>query len=261
MTVSLVSVEQPGGRARIGAMVGAEVLKLRKRRGLFWSTLALTVGPMLVGYVVLSIQHAVDPERFGPAGSIENLRGSIDVLLPLATVAATLVGITAGGADVQAGVFRELVTTGRHRLTLFALRVAGGVAFLAPFVLAAVAVAAAASVALAGSEELPTAGLVLRLGAWVALGTVVALVLAIGVGSTLGGRVAIALVLGWHFAVSPILLQTGKLDSVLFAAALERLEPTTRSDSPSIAAATAAVAAWMLVPLVIGAWRTAKRDA
>jgi len=261
MTVSLVSAEHSPIGADLGAMVGAEVLKLRKRRGLFWSTLVLIVGPMLVAYLVLSIGHAVDPARFGPAGGVENLSNSIDLLLPLATVAATLVGIIAGGSDMQAGVFRELVTTGRHRLVLFALRVAGGMAFLLPFILAAVAVTSTASIVLAGSEDVPSAGLLLRSGAWVALGTLVSLMLAVGVGSALGGRVAVALVLCWHFALSPILLQTGKLDAVLLAAALKRLEPGAQSGSLSIGAAAATVAAWTLVPLVIGAWRTATRDA
>jgi hypothetical protein len=241
--------------------LGAEVLKLRKRRGLFWATFALVVAPVLVAYAVLVVAHAVDPARFGPAGGADDLTSSIDVLMQLLVVAATLVGITAGGADVQAGVFRELVITGRHRLELFALRVMGAVAFLIPFVVAALAFTGIASVAFAGSDETPSLRLVLQSAGSLALAALVLVLLAVGVGSALGGRVGIALVLGLHFVVTPILIQTERLAFLTPFAALARLAPGDEADLLSVETALVVLAVCVLVPLGVGAWRTVTRDA
>jgi len=94
-------------------LVRAEFLKLRKRRGLVLSALVLTVVPMLVAYtVLLSLE--------GPAGGMENFEPTMAVLGLLSVVTAILVGTTLGTGDVGAGVFRELVVTGRSRLALFA---------------------------------------------------------------------------------------------------------------------------------------------
>ena len=245
----------------VSLALGAEMLKLRKRRGLFWATFALVVAPVLVAYAALAVAHAVDPTRFGPAGGADDLTSSIDLLLQLLVVAATLVGITAGGADVQAGVFRELVITGRHRLELFALRVAGAVAFLIPLVVGALALTVTASVAFAGSDETPSTRLVLQSAGSLALAALVLLLLAVGVGSALGGRVGIALVLGLHFVVTPILIQSEKLAFLTPFAALSRLAPGDRSELLSAQAALVVLAVWVLVPLSIGAWRTVTRDA
>src|SRR5262249_51728367 len=48
----------PSARARL---VRAELLKLRKRRGLLAPTAALTILPMIVAYMVLAIAHIADP--------------------------------------------------------------------------------------------------------------------------------------------------------------------------------------------------------
>ena len=39
--------------------------------------LGLTVVPMLVGYTVVAVQHASDPDRHGPGGGVENFVPSI----------------------------------------------------------------------------------------------------------------------------------------------------------------------------------------
>jgi hypothetical protein len=243
------------------AMVGAELLKLRKRRGLFWSTLVLVVVPVVVGYVVLTVHHAIDPDHAVPAGGITNLRGTYEFLAQVGMVAAIMIGITAGGGDLGAGVFRELVVTGRSRIALFGVRFPGAILFLAPFVLAAAVIASVASVALPSSGREPGALLMVEYAGWLALALLSGLALALGIGSLLSGRVAIGLVLAWQFVLTPLLLQIGNVDSVVVGAALRRIEPGSTDDSVSPAIAVAALAAWTLIPLVAGAWRTARRDA
>jgi hypothetical protein len=80
--------------------VSAEVLKLRKRRGLLVTALVLTLAPMVVAYVVLALLHATDPAKYGPPGSVENFSGSMEVLTQLSAVAAILVGATLGAGDL-----------------------------------------------------------------------------------------------------------------------------------------------------------------
>ena len=45
------------------------------------------------------------------------------MLALLASVAGAIIGATAGGADIESGVFRDLVATGRSRTALFFSRV------------------------------------------------------------------------------------------------------------------------------------------
>jgi hypothetical protein len=251
-------------------LVSAEFLKLRKRRGLVISALALSVLPMIVAYTVLVSIHAANPAKHGPAGGLENLSGSMDMLSVLAVVAAILVGATLGAGDLGSGVFRELVVTGRSRLALFAARVPAGLALVLPIVGAGFAITATASTVFAGSLDAPSVSLLVGSAAWLALVTSLALVLALGVSSTLGSRgTTIGIVLGWQIVVAPVLLEIRTLGSLregVLGAATDRLAPATLFEgSPpvpmSIAAAALVIGAWTVVPLAIGAWRTCTRDA
>jgi hypothetical protein len=247
----------------VNRLFGAELLKLRKRRGLVWATLALVVGPVLLAYAVTLTLHAVDPAKYGPAGGRENFNSSIDVISLLGLVAAVIVGVTAGAGDLSAGVFRELVVTGRSRLALFGVRLPGGLAFLLPIAAVAFALAAVAATAFAGSEPAPGAGLIARQGGFLLLLLGFSFVTALGVASVLGSRgIAIGLLLGWHLAAAPILLSTGKLDFLLPNAALDRLQPALEN-GPAISAAAAAaiLALWAAAAIAAGAWRTATREA
>jgi hypothetical protein len=251
-------------------LVGAELLKLRKRRGLVLSALALTVVPMIVAYTVLLILHAADSARYGPAGGLENLSGSMEVLSQLSIVAAILVGATLGAGDLGSGVFRELVVTGRSRLALFAARLPAGLGLVLLVVGAGFAVTATASTVFAGSSDVPSAGLLATSAAWLALVTGLALVLALGVSSALGSRgTTIGILLGWQLVAMPLLLQIGALGSLregLLEAATQRLTPSALLDSGptvpmSLGATVVVIAAWTIVPLAVGAWRTVTRDA
>jgi hypothetical protein len=250
---------------RFRRLVGAEVLKLRKRRGLVAASLVLILGPIVVSYVVLVALHSANAAKYGPAGGVDDLGETLRMLTQIGTIAAVLIGVNAGGGDVAAGVFRELVVTGRSRLALFGARIPGGLALLLPLVAAAFVIAAIASVALAGADPAPGAGLLLRYAGWVALVTSLGFLLAVGVASLLDSRaIAIGILLAWQLAVGPLLLQTGKLDPVLLGAALERLEPGDASaagGSISLVTAIALVLAWTIVPVAAGAWRTQTRDA
>jgi ABC-type transport system involved in multi-copper enzyme maturation permease subunit len=250
-------------------LASAEFLKLRRRRGLVVSTLVLTVAPMIVAYIVLAILHATDPAKYGPPGSLENFSGSMEVLTQLSAVAAILVGATLGAGDLGAGVFRELVVTGRSRLALFAARVPAGLGLLLPLVGGAFAITAAAATLLAGSSEAPSGSLLAHSAGWLALVIAPSFALALGVSSLLGSRgTSIGILLGWQLVAMPLLVQFGALGALregLVDAATQRFAPAALVGGVavpmSLGAAVVVLFAWMAVPLAAGAWRTCTRDA
>jgi hypothetical protein len=262
MSTTLLAPEPTQSPQRFRRLVGADLLKLRRRRPLVLASLVLIVVPMIVAFIVLVVLHAANPGKYGPAGGVDNLRGSLMLLTQIGAVAAVLIGVNAGGGDLAAGVFRELVVTGRSRLALFAARIPAGLALLLPLVGVAFAIAATASVALAGAGQTPGASLLLEYAGWVGLVTAFSFLLALGVSSLLGSRAtSIGLLLAWQLAVAPLLLQTGKLDPLLLGAALKRIEPGAGSGSISLVTATLLMVVWTIVPLGAGAWRTQTRDA
>ena len=255
-------------------LVSAEVLKVRKRRGLMALITALTAGAIVAAGAVLAVLHAQDPAKYGPAGGLSNLANAAYILSMLGAVAAVLAGATMGAGDLQAGVFRDLVATGRSRLALFAARIPGGLAVLWPLVSVSWLIAAVGSVLLAGTDPRPGVAVMAQGGAWALLAVTVVYLLALGMASLSGSRSAtVAIVLAWQFAVTPLALAAAKLGVVregLLTAALDRLIPAgllpgARPDpvSPTMAVTVTAVviAAWAVIPLAVGAWRTKIRDA
>jgi hypothetical protein len=273
MTTTSATADLPRARrraARMPRLVTAELLKLRKRRGLVLVTFALTVLPIIIAYAVLVALHAAEPAEHGPAGGLENFSGSLFLLAQLGVVAAILIGATAGAGDIGSGVFRELVATGRSRFALFAARLPAALGLAIAAVLAGFALTALASTVLAGSLETPGVGLLVEGAGWLALVVGLALVLALGLSSALGSRgITIGIVLGWELALMPVLLQIrtlGSLRELLPVVATDSLAPSALFDgevavSTSVKVAVAVIAAWMFVPLAAGAWRTCKRDA
>jgi hypothetical protein len=269
-------------------LVNAEFLKVRKRRGLVISGLALTVLPMLIAYTTLVVLHASNPAKNGPAGGMQNFAGSMEMLTLLSAVAAILVGSTLGTGDLGAGVFRELVVTGRSRLALFAARVPAGLGVLVMIVGGAFATTAIASTVFAGSEGprseqvapgswettlgylAPSGTLLLQSAGWLALSTAVAMVLALGVASLVGSRgTTIGILLGWWIVAMPILKTMGMLGGLrqgFVGAAIDRIGPEAivssgPAVSMSLLTAILVLLVWAAVPLSVGAWRTATRDA
>jgi hypothetical protein len=251
-------------------LVNAEFLKLRKRRGLVISGLVLTVLPMLIAYITLVVLHANNPGKNGPAGGMENFAGSMEILTLLGAVAAILIGSTLGTGDLGAGVFRELVVTGRSRLALFAARVPAGLALLLPLVGGAFAITAVAATLLAGSSEAPSGSLLVHSAGWLTLVTAPSFALALGVSSLVGSRgTSIGILLGWQLVAMPLLVQFGAVGALrqgLVDAATNRLAPAALVDGSvavpiSLGAAVVVLVAWMAVPLAAGAWRTCTRDA
>ncbi len=249
-------------------MLSAEVLKLRRNRGLIAMTALLTIGVVVLFFGYTAIRHAGNPSVYGPAGGVHGFERAVRMLgLYFGALGAILVGAEAGTADLSSGVFRDLVTTGRSRLALFAVRTPAAIAVTLAFTVTAFLLTIAAAFALAGGLPSPTASLILQSLGWVVLANAVMAGLAVGVGSLSGSRgLTLTAVIGWVAIVTQILLNATSLGSVrdgLLSASLDQIAPLPK-DIPfviSTGAAVAVIAGWALTPAAVGAWRTRRQDA
>ncbi|GAA4261454.1 hypothetical protein [Dactylosporangium darangshiense] len=248
-------------------MINAELLKLRRRSLIAW-TGGLTLGGSVSFLVVNAWRHHSDPAHFGPAGGAVNLSHAMQILAYLSTVAAVLVGTTAGGQDQASGVLRDLVSTGTSRLRLFAVRVPAALMFYLVWFIPAFAVPAVASRVLAGGLPAPQAGVLIQYGLGVGLSTTLDVVLAVGLAALLGSRsVAIGVLLGWELAFSRLLEHMSSLGAarqLLASSAVDRILPAMgapRVVSMSAVAAALVLTGWAVVVSAAGAWKTVTRDA
>lgn len=147
-------------------LVGADILKLGKNRSLAAVTAGLTVGAV----AIIELLHVANPGKHGPAGDVHNLGHLAALIAMLGAAAAAIVGSRVGAGDKDAGVYRDLVVTGRSRTSLFLSRIPAGAAYLLPFVAAAYAVAAVSAVVLAGSDPTPGTRLLVVTGLWTPAG-------------------------------------------------------------------------------------------
>lgn len=260
-------------RLRSFGLPRAETLKLRKRRGLLITVTVLTIVPQVIAYGILAILHAANPDHHGPAGGVANLGQGMSVLILLSSVAAIIVGAASGADDLNAGVFRELVVTGRSRVALFGARIPGGLLYLLPFVAVAYALSAFVSGLANGYLQAPSATLLIESGVWVLANAAFYFVVSLGVASVTGSRAyTIGILLAWRTIVSHILTAISALGAAREAVphiSFVRLAPDAVvqyvNEGPdigtSLAAAVAVPLLWVAVAIAVGAWRTATRDA
>ena len=99
-------------------MFGAEILKLRRNRAVMGLAFVLSIGVVLLFFGYSAIEHASNPAMNGPAGGVDRFERAVRALaLIFGALTAALIGTEAGTADLSSGVFRDLVATGRSRLS------------------------------------------------------------------------------------------------------------------------------------------------
>jgi hypothetical protein len=248
-------------------LIGAEVLKLVRRRGLMTWALILTVGAVLFAEVLLLILHAVNPAHHGPAGGRTNLEHYVFLAAGLGNVAAIIIGATAGTQDVGNGVFRDLVVTGRKRSTLFNVRAPGALAVFLPMLAAALALAIAGSFLFAGDLPNASGSDVAKYVEYALAITTVDIVIAVGLAAFASSRVVVGVLIAWNAIVAQLLLQISALGSVRRAidvAAAEHFMPAG-TDGTRIAMSTSTalvvLLAWVALFGAAGRWWTNRRDA
>jgi ABC-type transport system involved in multi-copper enzyme maturation permease subunit len=254
-------------------LVGADLLKLRRRRGLAAVVGLLTVGAVAVTYAAMEILHTINAAKHGPAGGVQNLGHVTFLVAALGGVAAAIVGASSGAGDLDAGVYRELVVTGRSRLSLFLSRIPAGLAYLLPFVAAAYALAAVSSVVFAGSRAAPSVHLMAVGGLWVLLEVSFYYLLSLAIAALIGSRsYTIGIVLAFRLAITPLVASISALGIVrelLPGVAMQSLEPAGFGHAArqgavvpmSVAAVVAVLLVWTVVALGLGARRDTTREA
>jgi ABC-type transport system involved in multi-copper enzyme maturation permease subunit len=255
-------------------LVRAERIKLTKRWGLMVASSLLTIGAIVLAYIILVSLHASDSVTHPPAGGLNHFRNLTEVLTRIGAVAAILIGATAGAGDLGAGMFRNLVVTGRSRMALFLARIPGGLIVLWPLVAIAYLIIAVGAVAFAGSLAVPSVGLMITTGLWIELGATLMFLIALGLASVVGSRsTSISVLVAANLIVTPILVNLSGftwLRQLFPTVALQRLEPLAllgggdlgRNVLPiASGAAIAVVIGWAALAIGIGAWRTMTRDA
>jgi ABC-type transport system involved in multi-copper enzyme maturation permease subunit len=252
-------------------MFGADLLKLRKKRGTLAWALVLGLAPVIVFFAVTVIQHASNPHEHGPAGGVTNFSDGLRVIaLFFGPLAAILIGVEAGTGDASAGVFRDLVVTGRSRLALFASRVPAALALCWMVMLSAFLVLLGGSYLFASKLPTPDGALVLNGLGFTLLATGVVCVVAVGFASLTDSKPAsITALIGWQLVASPLISQISSLGSAregLLSQALTHFSPVHvdgRGATLALSQATAVIVtlAWLAVFLALGAWRTRRVDA
>ncbi len=259
-----------GGRIAT-QMFGADLLKLRKKRGTMIWALVLALAPLLIFFTVTAIQHSSNPHKYGPAGGTSNFTDGLRVLaLFFGPLSAILIGVEAGTGDASAGVFRDLVVSGRSRLALFASRVPAALAMCWTVIGAGYVLLLLGTFVFASHLPTPDAALALNGLGFVLLATGVVCVVAVGFASlTTSKPAAIIALIAWQLIASPLIASIGSLGSLrdgLLSQALAHFSPVHIADrnatvTMSGGSALIVLVAWVAVFLALGAWRTSRMDA
>jgi ABC-type transport system involved in multi-copper enzyme maturation permease subunit len=247
-------------------LISADVLKLRRRRGMLSLTLLGTLGVILLAFTITGIQHAANPAKYGAAGGLAAYRDAISVLGLLALIAGVIVGGTAGTQDLESGVFRDLVATGRSRTTLFLSRVAGALAVVLPILGVTALATAAGSILLKDTAAAPHVGTLIAGTALVLTAGTLATATAVGVSALVGSRgPVIGLLLAFFVGITPLLQAIGFLGNarqLLPEVAIDRIGNLDGVPGMHVALGTAiaVVLGWIAITLAAGAWRTRTRE-
>lgn len=255
-------------------MTSADLLKIRKKRSTVIWALVLALAPVVIFFAVGAIQHASDPANHGPTGGTEHFRTGLSLLggLFFGPLVAILIGVEAGTADVSAGVFRDLVVTGRSRLALFATRVPAALVLTWSVMLSGYVIIIAGTFIFAGSEPTPSGALVVDGLGYLLLATGVLCVVAVGFSSLLGSKPgAIIALIAWQLVAGALIASIkslGTVRDIVLSQALTHFSPIGLSGgrhdtivNMSAGTALIVILGWIVVFAGLGAWRTLTMDA
>jgi hypothetical protein len=113
-------------------LIATKLLELRKRRGLMVTVAVMIIAPTVLILGLRLAFHLFDPAHYGPAGTPSVFDAIANLTAEFGFIVAAVVGAAAGTTDLNDGVFRYLVVTGRSRLALYLARIPAGLAILVP---------------------------------------------------------------------------------------------------------------------------------
>jgi hypothetical protein len=113
-------------------LIATKHLELRKRRGLMATVAVMIIAPTVLILGLRLAFHLFDPAHYGPAGTPGLFDDIANLTAEFGFIVAAVVGAAAGTTDLNDGMFRYLVVTGRSRLALYLARIPAGLAILVP---------------------------------------------------------------------------------------------------------------------------------
>lgn len=253
-------------------MLGADFLKLRKKRSILIWALVLALAPIVIMFAVEAIQHASDPAKYEPAGGLHSFHDGLRLLggLLFGPLVAILIGVEAGTGDASAGVFRDLVVTGRSRVALFFSRVPAALLMCWLLIVSAYVIVVIGTFVFAGGLATPDGAEVLNGFGFLLVATGVLCVVAVGFASLVTSKPgAIIALIAWQVVASPLISSIGSLGKVreiILNQAISHFSPITldgHATNLTLSEGTAllVLVGWLVVFLALGAWRTSTVDA
>jgi len=258
-------------------MIGADFLKVRKRRGTMIWSFVLALLPLLIFFIVRAADHSSNPAEHAPAGGVGGFTDALRIVAFIfGPVTAILIGSDAGAGDAASGVFRDLVVTGRSRLALFATRVPAAIALTWIVVLTGYALTLIGTFVFAGGSPTPGGALIANGLGFALLSTGVICAVAVGFASLTASRpAALTVLIVWELIASPILTnitELGNARELVLREAIAHFSPVSLGDggghgpfksvvTMSLGAAISVAIVWLVVFLALGAWRTRTMDA
>jgi ABC-type transport system involved in multi-copper enzyme maturation permease subunit len=253
-------------------MLGADFLKLRKKRSILIWALVLAFAPIVIMFVVGAIQHASDPAKYEPAGGLDNFHIGLRLLggLFFGPLVAILIGVEAATGDTSAGVFRDLVVTGRSRVALFFSRVPAALIMCWLLIVSAYVLVLIGTFVFAGGLATPDGAEILNGFGFLLLATGVLCVVAVGFASLVTSKPgAIIALIAWQVIASPLIASIsslGKVREIILNQAISHFSPVTldgHATNLTLSEGTAllVLVGWLAVFLALGAWRTRTMDA
>jgi ABC-type transport system involved in multi-copper enzyme maturation permease subunit len=272
-------------------LVSAEFLRIIHNRGVVITTVTMTFGIAVLTLVVPEL-YRIGRQNQAYVGGQQGLQNGTAALAVLGTIAAMVVGSAAGTNDVDNGVFRDLVATGRSRWALFAVRVPGALVYWLPLITVSFVAMAILDIWFSfhgavsscngpncalGAGTVPPVSQFVDWYLWTLLFTCFVLVVALGLSASMGSRaITLGVLIPFQLLLAPLLSQVNQLAGVrqaLYPQSIGLIMPMTAESrgqsggifgeriTTSLPMAWLVLAAWVVVVLGLGAWRTARRDA
>jgi hypothetical protein len=252
-------------------MIGADVAKVGRRAGTVVWAAVLAILPLVIYFIVAAIQHSSNPTSDRPAGGAHGFSIGLQILVFFfGPLSAMMVGVQAGLGDSAAGVFRELVVTGRSRLSLFASRIPGALLVALSILTVAFAIDVIGTIVFRSGAHDPSAGTILKSWGFLLLSDGVVCVVVVGLAAALDSRVASLIsFIGCELILFPALVNDNGLGSfreVFLDSAVRHIDPAPLSnDRFHVPMTTGAVVLtfvlWTAIACALGAWRTWRLEA
>jgi ABC-type transport system involved in cytochrome c biogenesis permease component len=238
-------------------LIEADLLKLRRRRGMVALMLAFALGSVLVYYVA----GLVTGHRMGGAAHFSDATG---VLALIASVIGVIAGATAGGQDLETGVYRDLVATGRSRTALLFARVPAAWILVGALLISGLALAGVLAWTLPGPAG-PDARAVWDGSAQVLATGALTAAVCVGLAALSGSRGPVmGVALAFQLGVAPLLGELDVLGNARFAipsVAVARLGSTEGLVAGlALPAAIGILLAWAAAGLGAGLWRARTQE-